>query len=106
MSGYNVSPDELRAYSNKLKGQQDTAGSIAGLVDQADVGDESWGVVGLFVKDSYTEMLTELQSMFDELKNGLDNGSAKFSEAAKAYDEGEQWVNGLLNDINGKIEAA
>ena len=41
MSGFDVSPDELRTFA----GHRGTAAEIAGLVTEADVSDRSWGGV-------------------------------------------------------------
>ncbi|SEQ29579.1 hypothetical protein SAMN05216188_102681 [Lentzea xinjiangensis] len=53
MSGFSADPEELRKLAGKLDGHRSTASKITELVDRADVGDKSWGVVGIFVKDQY-----------------------------------------------------
>ncbi|WP_216210506.1 type VII secretion target [Amycolatopsis aidingensis] len=102
--GFTVSEDELRTYAQKLTGQKGTAGEIAGLVDTADVGDESWGIVGIFVKGQYTEMLGELKDLFTDLQNGLQNGADKFSQAADGYQQHEEAVAQLLDGLKVQID--
>lgn len=104
-SGFDVNPEELRAYSGKLSGQKDTASQIGGLVSKADVGDESWGIVGLFVKDNYTSMLEELKDMFTSLQEGLQSGSDKFKTAASGYQDSEDAIKQLLDGIKVEIES-
>ncbi|MBK1784053.1 ESX-1 secretion-associated protein [Prauserella cavernicola] len=103
MTGFNVDEDELRSYADKLSGQKDTASQISGLVDTADVGDESWGVVGLFVKGDYTEMLADLKDMFASMEAGLQSGSDKFKAAADGYRQHEDAVKELLNGMNVEL---
>ncbi|NIJ14230.1 arginine decarboxylase-like protein [Saccharomonospora amisosensis] len=104
MTGFNVNSEELRTYSGKLAGQKDTASEIAGLVDTADVGDKSWGVVGLFVKHSYTEMLGDLKELFTSLQDGFQSASEKFAMAADGYQQNEDAVKQLLNGVKFEID--
>lgn len=106
MSGYTVDPDNLRKYASKLSNQQDTASGISGLVEKADVSEQSWGIVGLFVKDSYTSMLTDLREMFDSMINGFESASNKFDEAAQNYEDSDQSVSQLLGGIKVEIDEA
>ncbi|SFB30840.1 hypothetical protein SAMN05216266_10817 [Amycolatopsis marina] len=102
--GFNVSEDELRTYAGKLANQKGTASGIAGLVDTADVGDQSWGVVGIFVKGTYTEMLGDLKDLFTGLQDGLQSGSDKFTKAAEGYQQHEDAVEALLNGLKVQID--
>lgn len=104
MSGFDVTASELSAYAQKLSGQGDTANQISDLVGKADVGDKSWGVVGLFVKDEYTQMLGDLEDLFADLKNGFQSAEAKFTKAAEGYQQYEDSVKGLLDGIKIEIE--
>lgn len=104
MTGFDVNSEELRQYAGKLDAQHSTAGQIAGLVDQADVTDKSWGVVGLFVKDNYTQMLADLKDLFADLQEGLQSGSGKFRSAADGYRDQEDAVKKLLDGMKIEIE--
>lgn len=104
MTGFDVNSAELRQYAGKLGAQHGTAGQIAGLVDKADVTDESWGVVGLFVKDNYTQMLADLKDLFTDLQEGLQSGSEKFRSAADGYRDQEDAVKKLLDGMKIEIE--
>jgi hypothetical protein len=105
MTGFNVNSDELRQYSDKLAAQKDTAGQISGLVGKADVGDKSWGVVGLFVKDNYTAMLADLEGLFTSLQEGYQSGADKFKRAADGYEQHEEAVKQLLDGMKFDIES-
>ncbi|MBB3662163.1 MULTISPECIES: ESX-1 secretion-associated protein [Prauserella salsuginis group] len=106
MSGFDVNADELDTYAGKLGGQRQTANQISGLVDKADVSNESWGVVGIFVFDNYKEMLGDLKDLFTSLDEGFASGEDKFKNAAKGYRDKEQAVKELLDtfdiDMGGK----
>lgn len=104
MSGFDVNPQELRTFAGKLDGHRGTAAEIAGLVAKADVGDKSWGVVGLFVKDDYTRMLGDLNDLFQALQDGLQSGADKFNGAAQDYDEQEDAVKQLLNGLQVQLD--
>ncbi|EHR48981.1 Protein of unknown function (DUF2580) [Saccharomonospora marina XMU15] len=104
MTGFNVDSEELRTYSGKLAGQKATAGEIAGLVDTADVGDKSWGIVGVFVKDNYTEMLGDLKELFTSLQDGFQSAADKFARAADGYQQHEDAVKQLLNGVKFEID--
>ncbi len=103
MSGFDVNPQELRAFAGKLDGHRATAAEIAGLVAKADVGDKSWGVVGLFVKGDYTRMLGDLDDLFQALQDGLRSGADKFNGAAQDYDDQEEAVKQLLNGLQVEL---
>ncbi|GAA1244028.1 hypothetical protein GCM10009676_32170 [Prauserella halophila] len=103
MSGFDVNSDELDTYAGKLGGQRSTANQIGGLVDKADVGDQSWGIVGIFVLDNYKEMLSDLKDLFTSLDDGFASGEDKFTNAAKGYREKEQAVKELLDTFNMEV---
>ncbi|GGP68475.1 WXG100 family type VII secretion target [Saccharothrix coeruleofusca] len=102
--GFHVSPEELRAFADKLDGHRGTAGEIAGLVAKSDVGDKSWGVVGLFVKDRYTRMLNDLEDLFTAMQEGLRSGSDKFRGAAQDYADQEEAVKRLLSGLQVELD--
>jgi hypothetical protein len=97
MSGFSVNPEELREYADKLQGHRGFAGEVAGLVDKADVGDKSWGVVGIFVKQQYTQMLNDLQDTLTAMTDGLDSGAEKFRDTAQGYADQEEALRKILD---------
>ncbi|EID53875.1 type VII secretion target [Saccharomonospora xinjiangensis] len=104
MGRLTVDSDELRRYGDKLAGHKDTASQIAGLVNQADVGDKSWGVIGLIVKSRYTELLEDLNETFMLLQEGLQSGSDKFKAAADGYQQNEEAMKELLDGFKIEID--
>ncbi|WP_033436376.1 hypothetical protein [Saccharothrix sp. NRRL B-16314] len=102
--GFDVNVEELRQFAGKLDGHRGTAAEIAGLVAKADVSDKSWGVVGLFVKSQYTQMLGDLGDLFQALQDGLQSGADKFNGAAQDYDEQEQAVKELFNGLQVELD--
>jgi len=99
MSGFSVNPEELNAYADKLYGHRAFAGEVTGLVDKSDVGDKSWGVVGIFVKQQYTEMLGDLRETLTAMTEGLDSGVEKFRDTAKGYADQEAALKKILDGI-------
>ena len=99
MSGFSVDPEELREYAGKLQGHRGFAGEVSALVDMADVGDKSWGVVGIFVKQQYTQMLGDLKETLTAMTEGLDSGAEKFRDTADGYAEQEAALKKLLDGI-------
>lgn len=99
MTGFVVDDEDLRRYADKLSNQRERATAIGGLVDTVDVGDQSWGVVGLFVKNEYSEMLADLKVLFGQLDQGLQSGAEKFKQAAEGYRRNEEGIRDLLNGI-------
>jgi hypothetical protein len=104
VTGFEVNSGELWQFAGKLDAQHSTAGQIAGLVDKADVTDRSWGVVGLFVKDNYTQLLADLKDLFIDLQESLQSGSDKFRSAAEGYQQQEDAVKKLLDGLKIEIE--
>lgn len=103
-SGFDVTSEELDAYADKLGGQRGTAKEIGGLVDQADVGDESWGIVGIFTLNTYREMLGDLKDLFQSVDEGFQSGEEKFRSASNDYVEAERQIKELLDTFNIEIE--
>ncbi|MTD57747.1 hypothetical protein [Amycolatopsis pithecellobii] len=97
--GHEVLVKALRDYSGKLSGDIAVPKEVSGLVGASDVGDKSWGVVGLVVKSKYTEMLGDLNDLLIEMANGLQAASEKFDAAANAYDGHEDDSKQLLGEV-------
>ncbi|HVV14309.1 ESX-1 secretion-associated protein [Amycolatopsis sp.] len=104
-TGHAVVVAALREYAGKLDGDVAVPKEISGLVGQSDVGDKSWGVVGLFVKEKYTGMLGDLQDLLIEMGTGLQAASQKFTAAADAYEQHEDDSKQLLGQILNLLEA-
>ncbi|UJW33589.1 ESX-1 secretion-associated protein [Saccharothrix sp. AJ9571] len=97
--GHTVIIDALTAYSRKCGDDVAVPNEIARLVQQADVGDESWGVIGLVVKDNYTSMLADLQECVIDIAAGLEAASEKFGKAAELYQRHEDDSAKLLGEF-------
>jgi hypothetical protein len=83
--GYQVEIDALRAYVGVLGKYKDQGAKFTEKVGQADVGDKSWGVVGLFTKHGYGETLHELRDLLASMAEGLTSAQGKFTDAANVY---------------------
>ncbi|MEY7972082.1 type VII secretion target [Saccharomonospora xinjiangensis] len=105
MSGYSVTPEHLDSYSQRLTGHMSAVERVKGMVEESDVSDESWGVVGLLVKGQYTDMLGDFNSLLDELRNGLQSGSDKIKNAAERYRTAEQENQRRLKEILSQLNA-
>ena len=99
MSGFSVNPEELREYASKLDGHRTTASAIKGLVDKADVSNKSWGVVGLFVFDTYKDLLSDLKDTFQAMEEGLESGAGKLRDTAQGYADQEAALKTILDGI-------
>jgi hypothetical protein len=95
--GFNVNPDGVDAYSGKLTGDKDLVSEVSGLVGQSDVGDQSWGIVGLFVKSKYTEMLGDLNTLLGDMSDGLHAGAEKMTATAADYRAVEKAIADAFN---------
>jgi arginine decarboxylase-like protein len=96
--GFNVNVPGVRDYSATLADEKATVSEIDGLVSQADVGNESWGIVGLFVHGKYTEMLGDLHSLLGDMSDGLQAGADKMTETADLYQGIEDAIAQIFND--------
>lgn len=105
-TGYTVNSEELRSYASTLAGNTDVVAEIDGLVSTSDVGDESWGVVGLFVKGEYSQMIDDLHEVLGDMKAGYQSAANKFNKAAAGYEEAEASVRDMLHGILTEIENA
>lgn len=97
-NGYNVSVAGVRDYSSALADDKALVSEVQGLVGQADVGNESWGIVGLFVHSQYTEMLGDLNTLLGDMSDGLQSGSEKMTETADLYQSIEDNLASAFDD--------
>lgn len=102
--GHAVIVKALRDYSGRLNADIAVPNEVNGLVGDSDVGEKSWGVVGIFVKGKYTEMLGDLKGLLGEMANGLQAAGEKFNLAANAYDTHEDDSKQLLGEILKVLE--
>ncbi|KMS91375.1 type VII secretion target [Prauserella rugosa] len=104
MTGFNVEIEALSGYGENLASFKEQAGTFGELTDTADVGDESWGVVGIMTKGKYDEALAELKNLIEAMKEGLDSTADKIGTAAAMYrgdDEAHAMnLGGFLVDID------
>jgi hypothetical protein len=104
--GFEVDPTGVRDYSGALSDDKALVSEIDGLVSQADVGNESWGIVGLFVHSKYTDMLNDLHSLLGDMSDGLQSGADKMTATADVYQGVEDAIAKIFNDALAELEAA
>jgi arginine decarboxylase-like protein len=104
--GFEVNVGGVRDYSGALADDKALVSEVDGLVSQADVGDESWGIVGLFVHGKYTDMLTDLHDLLGEMSDGLQSGADKMTATADVYQTVEDAIAKAFTDVLEELEAA
>src|SRR5690606_26769973 len=67
-NGYNVDIPALKTYANNLSFYTSEADKFGTLIDQAEVPEKAWGLVGLFAKQTYSEKLKELEDLLGQMK--------------------------------------
>lgn len=98
MGDFHVDLSGVDNYSSTLTGDKALVSEVSGLVAQSDVGDQSWGIVGLFVKSKYTEMLGDLNDLLGDMTDGLQSGAEKMAACAKEYRDIEDAIAKIFND--------
>jgi hypothetical protein len=83
--GFTVDVETMQQFVGEVPSYAEQASKFADLVGQADVSNESWGVVGLFTKQGYDELLRSLQDMLGQMKQGCRRAADKFAQAAETY---------------------
>jgi hypothetical protein len=103
--GFHVDIPALHAYASGLGKYREQSAKIKDMVGQADVGNQSWGVVGIFTKQGYTDTLRELQTLMDAVSKGLEAAEAKITSAANTYqgteDDHVEMFNGIKVFFDG-----
>lgn len=94
--GHAVDTAALKTYAQNLSYYTSEADKLGSLIDQSDVTNEAWGVIGSHYKQDYTSKLAELRDLLGEMKEGVETLVDKISTAAKIYD-------GLENDASMKF---
>lgn len=105
-SGFQLDPTHLRRYTESLAEYKQQTQELAQNVHQADVGDESWGIVGLFTKQEYTKTLEQLNTQIKNMLDGLNSASDKVNQSAEKYESNEQEVQRKLKQILSNIDTA
>jgi len=85
-----VNVTALTSYATQLDYYQGEADNFGRVVDEADVTNEAWGIVGIWAKQGYTERLTELRSLLTEMKSGVASLTDKMIDTAAAYQNQEE----------------
>lgn len=95
----------ISAYARQLSYYEQEADRFGALVDAADVTGEAWGVVGIFAKQDYTDKLTELRSLLNDMKNGVDALITKVNQSAQMYQGLEDAGTIRFGQYEAQIEA-
>lgn len=83
--GTQVDIAALSAYARQLGYYDGEADKFGGLIDAADVTNEAWGIIGTFAKQGYTDRLTELRSLLEDMKQGVEALTGKVEQSAQMY---------------------
>ena len=102
--GFIVEPEALERFSNDMPSYAQQATKFQDLVSRADVGNESWGLVGLYTKQGYDELLSKLQQLLGQLKQGCENAGQKFQSAAETYQRIDEQAARDLSSIGRTVE--
>lgn len=109
-AGHAVNHEELHKFSGDLGNYKNQSDQIGKLIHEADVGDKSWGVVGLFTKQQYTSTLDSLVGHVREMTEGFGTLSDKIKTAADGYkgddDKIKDTFKQILDGLNGKGDAS
>jgi arginine decarboxylase-like protein len=105
-NGFEVNVGGVRDYSGALADDKALVSEVDGLVSQADVGNESWGIVGLFVHGKYTEMLGDLHDLLHDMSDGLQSGADKMTATADVYQSVEDTIAKVFDDALALLESA
>jgi hypothetical protein len=105
VAGFKVNIDALHKYAGELRGDRSAVGRVGGLVAKADVGDKSWGVVGLFVKEQYSGMVSDLKDLMTEMEAGLLTAADKISTTSRRYQEVEDAHRKKLTEIVNGLDS-
>jgi hypothetical protein len=82
--------EALMAYARQLGYYAAEADRFGGVVDEADVTNEAWGVVGRWAKTSYADRLGELRSLLVDMREGVESLTEKLNQTAAVYQGAEE----------------
>lgn len=83
--GFVVKPEALAQFANDLPKYGQQAGQFQQLVSQADVSNEAGGIVGVFTKQEYGNLLSQLQQLLRQLGEGCELAARKYQSAGDIY---------------------
>ncbi|MYW94714.1 hypothetical protein G3I59_30000 [Amycolatopsis rubida] len=95
----------LQDYGTGLGHYKDEAGKFGTLISTADVGDKSWGLIGLVAKQMYTSKLGDLRQLLEAMKAGTDALTEKMGKASEIYAGQEKEVVDALEKIGKAIDS-
>ena len=101
---HSVVTTAITKYSTGLDHYKSEAGKFGNLVGQADVGDKSWGLIGLVAKQTYTGKLEELKQLLEAMKSGVEALQGKLDKAAEIYDGHEKDTVMTFGKFGAKID--
>lgn len=101
---YQVHIGELRQYVNDLVDYQEQVNRFGELIKDNDVGDESWGIVGLFTKEKYTRLLGELSGYVRDAEKFLHRLDERVDAAADLYDALDAKAKSDLDALNRRVD--
>jgi hypothetical protein len=79
----------LTNYARQLGYYEGEADKFGNLIDQADVTNEAWGLIGVWAKKDYTDKLGELRDLLAEMKEGVETLTSKMTDTAEVYQGNE-----------------
>lgn len=84
---FDVDAAALKLYADTMSRYAGQTKAFGEAISQADVGDASWGVVGLFAKDKYTETIENLHEFVRSAEGFAHGLEERMRRAGVAYDE-------------------
>ncbi|GAB2746360.1 hypothetical protein GCM10027174_20420 [Salinifilum aidingensis] len=102
-NGFNAPTEAIDNTGQEIKGLEDKAGTIKDKSSEAEVADTAWGVVGLFVKSDYDDLLQQVDDHLDQIKQGIADIGDKLTETAKDYDEVDRAHQDAIQQVEDKF---
>lgn len=103
-SGVKVDIPALQTYAKNLSYYTSEADTFGALIDQADVSNEAWGIIGSHYKEQYTSKLAELRDLLGVMKEGVEALADKITTAAKVYQGMEDDTSMTFGRFEAKID--
>ncbi|MHA6801344.1 hypothetical protein [Bounagaea algeriensis] len=102
-NGFNAPTEAIDKTGQEVKGLADTAGGIEQNSSRAEVSDSAWGMIGMFVKSDYDDLLQQFSEHLGEVKEGIEKAGDTFQEIAQDYDETDRSHQQSIQTIMDKI---
>lgn len=104
--GFRVDLPKLKGYAGTL--QQDVhvvedAQRLAHQADQ-DVGQQAWGIPGIFLQGDYTTMANELNGLLDDMHRGIQDAARKIGEIASEYEHHDGHGAQAFQDVMSTLD--